>query len=84
MDESTIWVWCGENVNSHDLNNWHMVKRLLEVSKNNGDYIIEFQTRSEVLEFEVNLRNKGWHIDAEASQNTPHVTCWRRAFASPE
>jgi hypothetical protein len=84
MDESIIWVWCGENVSTHDLNNWYMVRRLLEVSKRNCDYIIEFQTCTELEEFEANLRMKGWQIDAESSQSTPHVTCWKRAFAFTE
>lgn len=84
MSESLIWVWCGENVSNHDLNNWHMVRRLLELSKHNGDYIIEFTSRAELLEFEANLKAKGWQLDNETSQNTPHVTCWKRALAYNE
>ena len=84
MSESLIWVWCGENVSSHDQNNWHMVRRLLEVSKREGDYIIEFMTRAELQEFEAKLQAKGWQMDDAAAQNTPHVTCWKRALAYSE
>jgi hypothetical protein len=81
MSESLIWVWCGENVSNHDQNNWHMVRRLLEVSKRDGDYIIEFMTHAELKEFEAKLQAKGWQMDDAATQNTPHVTCWKRALA---
>ena len=84
MSESLIWVWCGENVSKHDVNNWHMVRRLLEVSKRHGDYIIEFKTRAELQEFEAKLLAKGWQIDVDASQNTPNVSCWKRALAYSE
>jgi hypothetical protein len=81
MSESLIWMWCGENVSKHDANNWHMVRRLLEVSKRNGDYIIEFTSRAELQEFEAKLLAKGWQMDEESSQNTPNVSCWKRALA---
>jgi hypothetical protein len=84
VNESLIWVWCGENVSDHDVNNWQMVRKLLELVERSGDYIIEFMTHAELREFETNLQAKGWQVDNDAAQNTPHVTCWKRALAYNE
>lgn len=84
MSKSQIWVWCGEDATKHDVNNWHMLRKLLELNTRNGDYIIEFMCRDEQMEFETQLKNKGWQLDVAATENTPNLNCWQRELAFTE
>ena len=81
MEERVIWVWCSENLSSHDINNWQMIRKLLKLNERNGDYIIEFQSHRESHEFQSSLENKGWQLDNEVSAGTPNVACWKQSFA---
>lgn len=78
MRQQVLWVWFGEDVSDHDLNNWQLLRKLLQMRPADHQEIMEIESGAELARLEGQLLADGWVLDAAATHDTPRVTCWRK------